>query len=133
MLSNASFATMVPIRNMERAIKFYTDVLGGTLNMRAEGDMKDSWASVNVGKTEFWLIEPEKREKLELAYSTFIVKDIKESVNGLKKKGVKFLRAEKIGPESRIEGPIAYTPYGANAFFKDSEGNLLMLWETTPT
>jgi predicted enzyme related to lactoylglutathione lyase len=130
LLSKSSFATMVPIRNMDRAVKFYTRMLGGSLNIRGEGDMKDYWASVNVGKTEFWLMKPEKREKRSLAYSTFLVKDIKRTAAGLKRKGVKFLRAEKMGGDSRIEGPVVYTPYGASAFFKDSEGNLLMLWQT---
>ena len=129
MLSKTDFATFVPIRNMNRAVKFYTKTLGGSLNMRAKGELKNDWASVNIGKEEFWLIRPEKREKRDLAYSTFIVKDIKETVGRLKKKGVKFLRAEKMGPESRIEGAISYGPYGAGAFLKDSEGNLLMLWE----
>ena len=129
MLSEAGFATLVPIRNMERAIKFYTEILGGSVNMRAEGEMKNYWASVNVGKSEFWLVKPEKREKRNLAYSTFVVKDIKKTVGNLKSKGVKFLRAEKTGPESTIEGPISFNPYGAEAFFKDSEGNLSMLWE----
>jgi predicted enzyme related to lactoylglutathione lyase len=129
MLSKAAFAASVPIRNMDRAIRFYTHTLGGSLNMRGQGEMKDYWASINVGKAEFWLVKPEKREKRDLAYSTFIVKDIKKTVVGLKGKGVKFLRAERMGSDSRIDGPISYTPYGAGAFFKDSEGNLSALWE----
>jgi catechol 2,3-dioxygenase-like lactoylglutathione lyase family enzyme len=64
---------------MNRAIKFYTAILGGRLNMRAEGEMKNYWASVNIAKTEFWLVKPEKSEK-DLAYSTFVVKDIKKTV-----------------------------------------------------
>ncbi len=129
MLSKASLATLVPIKNMDRAIRFYTKALGGSLNMRAPGDMKNFWASVDVGKTEFWMIHPSKREKRDLAYSTFVVKDIKKTVAGLKKKGVRFLHGEKMGPDSRVKGPITYDSYGAGALFKDSEGNLLMLWE----
>jgi predicted enzyme related to lactoylglutathione lyase len=129
MLSKADFATFIPIRNMDRALKFYTKTLGASLNMRGRGEMKNSWASVSLGKTEFWLIRPEKHEKRELAYSAFVVKDIKKTVGGLKKKRVKFLPAERMGPDSKIDGPISYTPYGATAIMKDSEGNLLMLWE----
>jgi len=97
--------------------------------MRAAGDMKNSWASVNVGKSEFWLVRPEKNEKRHLAYSAFVVKDIKKTVSGLKKKRVKFLPAERMSTDSKIDGPISYSPYGAGAILKDSEGNLLMLWE----
>ena len=39
-------ATLVPVRNMDRAVKFYTESLGGKLLHRMEGDMKDFWASV---------------------------------------------------------------------------------------
>ncbi len=133
MLSEANFATLIPIRNMDRALKFYTRTLGGSLNMRAPGDMKNAWASVSVGKTEFWMVKPEKHEKRELAYSTFVVKDIKKAVVGLKRKGVSFLRAEKMSPDSTIDGPISYSQYGAGATFKDSEGNLFMLWENAST
>jgi len=129
MLTKANFATLVPIRNMNRALKFYTKTLGGSVNMRATGEVKDYWASVNIGKTEFWLVRPEKHEKRDLAYSVFIVKDIKETVGELKKKGTKFLRAEKMSADSKVEGPISYSPYGAGAILKDSEGNLLMLWQ----
>jgi predicted enzyme related to lactoylglutathione lyase len=63
--------------------------------------------------------------------STFIVDDIRAVVKDLKTKGVKFSRAEKMGKETRVEGPIAIEPFGASAFFKDSEGNILMVWQTT--
>jgi len=127
MLPNASVAILVPIRDMNRAIKFYTSKLGGKLSMRGEGDMKNFWASVKIGRQEFWLISGAK--KAELAYSTFVVKDIKDTVSGLRKKGVRFLRAEKDKTTTKIDGPINIHSYGAEAFFKDSEGNLLMLWQ----
>ena len=130
MLSKSNLAILVPIKNMNRALKFYTKILGGSVNMRAQGEMKNDWASVRIGKAEFWLIRPEVHEKRDLAYSTFIVKNIAETVKGLKKRGVRFLPAEKMGPDSRIDGPISYSQYGAGAFLKDSEGNLLMLWQS---
>ena len=129
MLANADFATLVPIKNMNRAIKFYTETLGGKLTMRAEGEMKNTWASLSIGKNDFWLVKPEKFEKRELAYVTFTVKNLKETVSGLKKTGVKFDPPEKMGPKDKIEGGVAHGEWGANAFFKDSEGNLLMLWQ----
>lgn len=130
MLPDSNFAALIPIKNMDRALEFYTRKLGAKLGMRGEGDMKDSWASVTMNKAELWLLQPEKQEKKELAYNVFIVKDIKETVDGLRKKRVRFQRAESMGPGTKIEGPIATTPWGAkSAFFKDSEGNLLMLWE----
>jgi predicted enzyme related to lactoylglutathione lyase len=127
MLSKASFATLVPIRDMNRAIRFYTKALGGKLSMRLEGKMRNSWASVKIGKEEFWLLDQAK--KSDLAYSVFVVRDIKDTVSNLRKKGVRFLHAEKSEGTTRVEGPISYHGFGAEAFFKDSEGNLLMLWQ----
>jgi catechol 2,3-dioxygenase-like lactoylglutathione lyase family enzyme len=126
-------ATLIPVRNMDRAVKFYTQSLGGRVLHRMEGDMKDFWASIKLSGSEFWLVSPEEREKRELAYSVFMVEDIESVVGELKGKGVKFNRGEKMGKDSRVEGPITYDPTGATAFFKDSEGNLLMLFQGVPT
>jgi predicted enzyme related to lactoylglutathione lyase len=132
MFSKAGFATMVPVRNMNRAIKFYIEVLGGKLTFRGDGEMKDSWASVKLGSEDFWLITPETWEKRALAYSVFLVKDIKGAVDELQGRGVKFQKAEKMSKETKIDGPIAFESFGASAFFKDSEGNLLMVWQNNP-
>jgi catechol 2,3-dioxygenase-like lactoylglutathione lyase family enzyme len=132
MLSRAKFATLMPIRNMNRAIRFYTKSLGGRVLMRAPGEMRDEWASVKVGSEEFWLITPSKREKRTVAYSAFMVGNIRNVVRGLAKKGVKFEKAERMSPETKIDGPIATEPWGKSAFFKDTEGNLLMLWQNVP-
>lgn len=132
MLSKAGYATIVPIKKMTRAIKFYTEALGGKLVYRGEGDMKDSWAEVKVGKESFWFVVPEKYEKRDLSYSAFLVKDIKKTVKGMQKAGVKFEPGEKMGKDSRVEGPITFESFGASAFFNDSEGNLLMLWQNNP-
>jgi len=130
MFSRATLVTLVPIKNMNRAVKFYTKTLGGKLRFRDKGAMKDFWASLTVGPNEIWLIAPQKRERRTLAYSTFVVKNIKKVVEGLQRKGVKFQRPERMGPETKIKGPVAYDSIGASAFFRDSEGNLLMLWQT---
>ena len=130
MLSDSStHASLVPVRDMDRAVKFYTEVLGGKLRFRGEGKMKDFWASVKVSRSEFWLISPAEKEKLNLAYSVFLVEDIEAAVADLRSKGARFQRAEKTETTTKVVGPIAYDMGGAAAFFKDSEGNLLMLWQ----
>jgi predicted enzyme related to lactoylglutathione lyase len=133
MFSKARLATLIPVHDMSRAIRFYTKSLGGKVRLRGEGQMKNFWASLTIGANDVWLIAPEKREKRTLAYSTFVVKNIKAAVTELKRKGVKFQRAERVGPETRVDGPIAYEGFGASAFFKDSEGNLLMIWQNGPS
>jgi predicted enzyme related to lactoylglutathione lyase len=132
MASSARMVTLIPIRNMTRAIKFYTKVLDGKLLARGRGDMRNSWAAVNVGGADFWFVTPETREPRKLAYQGLLVKNIKRYVAKLQKKRVRFQRPEKMSPKTRIEGPIAWDDFGASAFFKDPEGNLLMVWQNFP-
>lgn len=122
-------ATIVPVRQMRRAVTFYTRKLGGKVLYRGTGEMKDSFAGLRVAGEEFWLVAAPTREKRTLAYQAFLVKDIRRAVKELQKKGVIFQKAERMGPKSRIEGVIAVESFGASAFFKDSEGNLLMVWQ----
>jgi predicted enzyme related to lactoylglutathione lyase len=132
MLARSKFATLMPIRNMNRAIRFYTKSLGGKLQERASGAMRNDWASVRVAGESIWLITPSKREKRTVAYTAFLVRNIKPIVRGLQRRGVKFEKAERATPQTKIDGPIATEPWGSSAFFKDSEGNLLMLWQNNP-
>jgi predicted enzyme related to lactoylglutathione lyase len=132
MPAGSRLVTLIPIRNMNRALKFYTKVLGAKMGDRGRGAMRNFWASVTLGGVDVWLIAPSKRERRNLAYQTLLVKNIKATVTELKRKGVKFQRAERMGPETRIDGPIAYESFGASAFFKDTEGNLLMVWQNFP-
>jgi predicted enzyme related to lactoylglutathione lyase len=129
MLSKSTLATLVPIKNMDRAVKFYRDVLGATIEMRPEGEMGGSFASLRIGDAEFWLVKPEIKEKRSLAYYAFGVEDIRKTVAGLQKKGVRFKRAVKEDPNDKVDGPITFSEWGASAFFNDSEGNLQMLWQ----
>lgn len=131
-ISSSRMVTLIQVKKMSRAIKFYTKVLGGKLLEGGRGEMKDFWASLQVGGTGVWLVGADKPEKKKLAYQAFLVKDIRSTVKELQKKKVKFERAERASKESRVEGPIGWEPWGGSAFFKDSEGNLLMVWQNIP-
>lgn len=117
---------------MDRAIKFFTNKIGGKVKERARGPMKNFWASMKIGGAEVWLVAPSKREKRSLAYVTLLVGDIKRYVGGLQRKGVKFEKAERMGPDTKIDGVIATDQFGAAAFFKDTEANLWMVWQNFP-
>ncbi len=130
-LEKAGFATFITIKNMDRALKFYTKILGGKHLTRAPGEMKNSWASLKIGREEFWLVSPPGKQpkKPDLAFFTFVVKNIHQTVSALQKKGVKFWMAEKMGEDTKIDGVVATDAFGSTAFFNDTEGNLLMLWQ----
>ena len=132
MLGRSRVVSLMPIKQMNRALQFYTKKLGARLLYRGRGEMRNSWASIKLGDHEIWMIRPEKWETRKLSYTTVVVKRIEPIVKGLVKKGVRFQRAERMGPDSRVSGPITYEPFGASAFFKDTEGNLLMVWQNVP-
>jgi catechol 2,3-dioxygenase-like lactoylglutathione lyase family enzyme len=132
MFSNAHMVSLIPIRKMDRAIRFYTGKLGAKLVNRAPGAMKNYWAQVRLGKVDVWFVAPQKLEKRNLSYHTFLVKNIRSAVKGLQKKGVKFEKGEKTPTSTSVEGPITWEPFGGGAFFKDPEGNLLMVWQNVP-
>jgi len=132
MAAGPKMVTLIPVRKMNRAIKFYTKILGGRVVERARGPMKDFWASAKVGGAEVWFVAPGVREKRKLAYQTFLVKDIRKYVAKLRARGVRFEKPERMSKETKVEGPVAFDTYGASAFFKDTEGNLLMAWQNFP-
>ncbi len=130
--SGTQWVTLVPVANMDRAIRFYTKALGGRVVYRGRGAMRNFWATLKVGGSDIWLVVPQQREKRALAYSVLLVKNAKSAVARLRARGVKFQRPERLSRESKVDGPIAYDSFGASACFKDSEGNLLMLWQNFP-
>ena len=132
MATGARLVTLIPIRDMNRAIKFYTKAVGGRLKDRGRGRMRNFWASMKLADSEVWFIAPDKFEQRKLAYTMLLVKNIKGFVRKLQTNGVRFQRAERLGPGTRVEGPIAFESWGAAAFFKDSEGNLMMVWQNFP-
>lgn len=98
--------------------------------MRAPGDMKDMFASIKIGEKFFWLGPRDpKLKKLDFAFNTFIVKNIKKEVGELQRRGAKFQKADRSTRGSKVEGPIEFSDFGASAFFNDSEGNRLMIWQ----
>ena len=129
MAKSPELVTLIPIRNMSRAIRFYTKQLGGKVTMRGTGEMKNSWSSMSIAGHHVWLVAPDKREKRSLAYTTLLVKDAKRFVRTLQSRGVRFQRGESMGPDSTVDGPVVSTPYGTTAFFKDTEGNLWMIFQ----
>jgi predicted enzyme related to lactoylglutathione lyase len=100
-----------PVRNVERAIKFYRDKLG----LKITGRPLDKWVELRIGGSPlaldgYW-------DKSSGAVVILQVEDIDATYASMKKKGVKFL------------GTIQKHEWGKNASFLDSEGNILQIFE----
>jgi len=103
----------VPVQDMERAKRFYSETLGIRSPNLAAG-----WPEFETGNVSLYLVDPTAIGREFEPHSAFIalrVPDVAEARSQLEAKGVEF------------QGEIRDTGVCHMAFFSDSEGNALML------
>jgi predicted enzyme related to lactoylglutathione lyase len=103
----------VPVQDMERAKAFYSETLGLTPTSPDAG-----FPEFDLGNVSLYLIDPTKvggEFAPHVSYIALRVPNVHEARASLEEAGVVF------------EGDIRETPVCHMAFFKDSEGNALML------
>ncbi|MDX2105557.1 MAG: VOC family protein [Candidatus Melainabacteria bacterium] len=114
MLKRVKLAS-IPVKDQDRALKFYTDVMGFRIITDAPFDDKQRWIELQLpgGETSVVLFTPTGHESLIGSFSniTFECDRIKETYEDLKKKGVEFVR------EPTKED------WGSFFIFKDIDGN----------
>ena len=121
MLKDAAATAALPVQDVERAKAFYEDKLGLT---PAEV-MGDEGCRYGSGATEFLLFPSSGRPSGEHTQMSFIVDDADAEVAALRAKGVEF---EEVPGIDMADG-IAEMDAGRGGWFKDSEGNLLGVFE----
>ena len=111
------------VSDFERALRFYTEVLGFPLKMRAE----NFWAEVVAGGNLVIGIHPQSENAAppgtegSMQIGLSVTGSLPEFMKTLEKKGVKF------------DGPmIEDAGAGRFANFRDPDGNRLYLWESAP-
>ena len=108
----------VKVTDLERAVSFYTEVLGLPCRIRAEG-----WAGIVVGDAEIHLYKDGGvTDGVE-----FYVDDIDAVVARLMAVSVQFISGMDKPDAQTFEGGITTFPWGRLAYFRDSEGNELAL------
>ena len=103
----------VPVQDLDRARKFYSETLG-----IHSPDVNADWPEFETGNVSLYLVDPTKMGTEFKSHSLHIalrVPDVAAARAGLESKGVEF------------EGEILDTGVCHMAFFRDSEGNALML------
>lgn len=108
----------IPVKDQDRALKFYTEKLGFELLVDAEmGPQR--WIELKIpgGETQVVLFTPEGHEDRVGTFSNvvFMSDDIQKTFKELKAKGVKF------------KGELKEEPWGTYAILEDSEGNTFCL------
>jgi predicted enzyme related to lactoylglutathione lyase len=103
----------VPVEDIERAKRFYRDTLG-----MHSPDWDSAWPEIETDNVSLYLVEPNKvggTFSPNASHVALRVADVAEARGRLEESGIEF------------EGEILDTGVCHMAFFRDSEGNALML------
>ncbi len=119
MLANAQLITILPAIDLNRAKKFYTEMIG--LKILEESSKGLVFESANGGPDLY--IYKREATKADHTVAGFIVEDVEKEVKELKEKGVLF--EEYDTPETKTVNSIASKDGGQSAWFKDTEGNII--------
>lgn len=125
MLSDRRSAAMIPASDIERAKKWYADTLG--LTPKSEDP---SGVQYKVGDgTEFWIYPSQFAGTNKATAMGFLAKDLSAEMEELKSRGVTFEEYDIPGVKT-VEGIAEFSPGERGAWLKDSEGNILALFES---
>ncbi|MDO9357500.1 MAG: VOC family protein [Polaromonas sp.] len=126
MLKNAPLYAYVPVRDLERARRFYEDTLG-----LARGEASGPGLIFRCeGGTAFFMYPTPGAGTSEASSAFWRVDDIRATVAWLKGRGVVF--EEYDTPDMKTEDSI-FTGGGAMAaWFKDTEGNIMAVVQEVP-
>jgi catechol 2,3-dioxygenase-like lactoylglutathione lyase family enzyme len=120
--SEDAIATL-PAQDMSRARSFYEEKLGFT----PVEESSDGGVFYQAGRSRFLVFPSMGRSSGDHSQLGFQVVDIEVEVDGLKKQGVK--PEEYDLPDFKTEGGIVATGDDRSAWFKDSEGNLIAIFQ----
>jgi predicted enzyme related to lactoylglutathione lyase len=121
MLGDSQIFTILPARDRDRARRFYSEKLGLTPQVQANGDLE-----FETGGTRFYLTRSAGRSTGEFTQASWVVEDIDATVAELRSRGITFEEYDlpDIGMKT-VDGITRVPELGRAAYFKDSEGNLL--------
>jgi len=119
-LNESNTYTTIPVSNLERAQRFYTETLGLTPAMVTEGGVM-----YRSGGTQFF-VYPSRHKASGHSQMSWVVGDIKAEVAALRAKGIEFVEFDVPGVTT-VDGISQSGPAVWTAYFRDPDGNLLGL------
>jgi catechol 2,3-dioxygenase-like lactoylglutathione lyase family enzyme len=120
MLNESNTYTTIPVSDLERAVRFYSETLGLTPAMVTEGGVM-----YRSGGTQFF-VYPSRHKASGHTQMSWVVGDIKAEVAALRGKGIEFLVFDVPGVKT-VDGISQSGPAVWTAYFRDPDGNLLGL------
>lgn len=128
MLTNSHITTILPVTEVDRARRFYQDMLG----LQPEGAHADGsfWMRTSDGGTVALLPRPDRQASKYTAMS-FDVRNLESEVRDLESRGVRFEEYDL--PDLKTVNHIFRAEDEQCAWFTDTEGNILCLHEELRT
>lgn len=120
MLNESNTYTTIPVSDLERAVRFYSETLGLTPAMVTEGGVM-----YRSGGTQFF-VYPSRHKASGHTKMSWVVGDIKAEVAALRGKGIEFVVFDVPGVKT-VDGISQSGPAVWTAYFRDPDGNLLGL------
>ena len=125
MLEDRQCAAMLPAADMERAKSWYADKLDLKPSYEDEGGVEYKTAE----GTSFWVYPSEFAGSNKATAMGFMTKSLEKDMEGMRSRGITF--EEYDIPGIKTENGIAeFAPGERGAWFKDSEGNIIALFES---
>jgi catechol 2,3-dioxygenase-like lactoylglutathione lyase family enzyme len=121
-LGSARITPVLAVDDLDRAIGFYRDKLGLTVEKDADND---GYAMIELGDSHCLLYKTSYRRG-ENTVAAFEIEDVEGTVRELQDKGVRF--EEYDFPGLKTVNGIATEPSGSkSAWLKDTEGNTIAI------
>jgi catechol 2,3-dioxygenase-like lactoylglutathione lyase family enzyme len=123
MLGDNDVLATIAVKNLSAARKFYEGKLGFQV-VHTEGDQAVTYKS---GKSRLLVYQSQFAGTSKASAATWMVKDVERLVKELKAKGIAFEHYDM--PGVTLKGDVHLAGNLKNAWFKDSDGNILALVE----
>jgi catechol 2,3-dioxygenase-like lactoylglutathione lyase family enzyme len=127
MLGQCQVTTILPVVNVDRARRFYEEKLG----MRPGERTGEGGVLYRAGDSSFELSPRKETTKNPYTAMSFEVADVDREVKDLEGRGVKFEDYDL--PDLKTVGHVCVLGSEKAAWFKDPEGNILCIHETSKT
>lgn len=124
MLRSAFAMASLPAEDIQRAIKFYTEVLG----LKKVSEPFEGGVIFEAGNGSQFFMYQRARTKAEHTVLNFMVDNVEAEVKELAGKGVKFEQYDTPGVKTNALG-IAEVEGQKAAWFTDPEGNIIAIEE----
>ena len=126
MLGRTDATPMIPVKDLDRARKFYEDKLG----LKTKDEWGGQGATLKSGDTLINVYRSEFAGTNKATALTFDVDDIDKEVGELKDKGIFFEKYDLPGLKQQGDFYVGEGGF-KTAWFKDPDGNILSLVESS--